>query len=101
MKAKALAWLEAFESVFYGPVTFRVLCWIAVVLAIVAVFFGSRWAFVSCAISLGVIAHTLIALLMNVNNIVVSFDKIGSLYGKEVQSTEKKNPPEAYSTQVH
>ena len=80
MKVKAFAWLEAFERVFYGPVTFRVLCWIAVVLAIVAVFFGSRWAFVSCAVSLGVIAHTLIALLMNVNNIVVSFDKIGTLY---------------------
>ena len=101
MKAKAFAWLEAFEGVFYGPVTFRVLCWIAVVLAIVAIFLGGRWAFVSCAISLGVIAHTLIAMLMNINGLVTSFDKIGTLYGKEVQSTEKKNPQEAYSTLVH
>jgi hypothetical protein len=101
MKAKAFAWLLAFEGVFYGPVTFRVLCWLAVTLSIVAIFFGGRWAFVSCAISLGVIAHTLIAVLMNVNNLVVSFDKIGSVYSKEVQSTEKKNPQEAYSTQVN
>jgi hypothetical protein len=101
MKAKVLIWLEAFEGVFYGPVTFRVLSWIAVVLAILAIILGSRWAFVSCAISLGVIAHTLIALLMNVNGLVTSFDKIGTLYGREVQSAEKKNPQEAYSTQVH
>ncbi|PYT47643.1 MAG: hypothetical protein DMG44_17800 [Acidobacteria bacterium] len=90
-KARALAWLRAIEQAISLRRIFGLLAWLAVVLALVSVFRGARWAVVSVALSACVLAHTVAALLIQFGIFANSFAIIQEVYKRDVVITEKQN----------
>ncbi len=90
MKAKVQACLSRIEALIYRRAVFAALCWLAVLLALLSMFGGGRWAIASCALSLAVIAHTFMALLNSAGMLANSFDVIRDTYRKECEGTAKK-----------
>jgi hypothetical protein len=95
MKARAFAWLKAVEAAIYTRPVFAGLSWLAVILALISIVFGAKWAAASCAISLAVLAHVGMALLTSAGILANNFETIRGLYNKEVQANEKQTPQEA------
>jgi hypothetical protein len=90
MKANVLVCLRRIEALIYRRETFAALSWLAVALALVAMFGGSRWAFASCALSLSLLAHMSIVLFSNAASLASSFKAISEMYRREVDGTAKK-----------
>src|SRR5882762_3570585 len=90
MKAKVFACLIRIETLIYRREVFAALSWLAVALALISVFGGSRWAIASCAVSLAILAHMSIVLLGSAGTLASSFNAIQELYRKEVDGSTKK-----------
>lgn len=86
MKDKVNKWLTAIESTIRTRGNFALLGWIAVFLAITSGFFGARWAFVSCALSLGVLAHTSMAILGSLGLFAESLNRIAETNDRETRA---------------
>ena len=100
MENKINQWLTAFESAVHTRRTFFVAAWFAVLLALVSVVGGSKWAMASCALSLGVLAHTGMAMLESMGIFADTINRIAGTYEKEMRSAiEKKLEASAPNSQ--
>ncbi len=95
LKARALAWLGAIETAICTRGVFAFLAWLAVAFALISTVFGAKWAAVSCALSLAVLAHTAMAMLTSAGMLTESFAIIQQVYKKDVLQTTEKSRPEA------